>query len=456
MVTPSDANPILKSDYLGPDQLGPDHESPEQAHAPKHAEGGARMIGAATSEGNGFEGGVSMGGDGIGSNVLDRAEASFEIGLLGVHPSQNGSASASISPSQTTSWTAAQLAERLGATLVGRGDLLIGRVGHVEESQSSTLAFFRDVIHARKWVASGCPVAIASASCVPPPEGRDDPNSPISYAPWDINTRALLVVPDADLALLEVLRLIESTRARPASGVHPTVVIHPMAKVSTTAAIGPGCVIGAGATIADGCVLLANVTIGPGAIIGPNCLFHPGVCVLDRCTIGARVILQANCTIGSDGFGYVATKRGLVKLPHVGTVEVGDDVEIGASSCVDRAKFGVTRIGAGTKIDNLCQIAHNCVIGRSCVLCGQVGLAGSVTLGDGVVLGGKVGIADGVSVGSGARIAGYAGVAADVPPGATYMGTPAGPASEWRRIYAAFKLLPKLSPLLKKFARDGS
>lgn len=394
----------------------------------KHADGGSTMVGGAPGA-DAFPGGVSMRDAGVGASAVGSAHAPA-TGILG---------RASVA---SAFWTTGDLARVLGATLVGRADLVIHRVGHVDDAAAGTLAFFRDQIHARKWLASGCPAAIASAACAP------------ASGAWDPAARALLVVPDADLALLQVLRQIEASHTAPAPGIHPSAVIHADARVAPTASIGPGCVIGAGASIGERATLLANVTIGPQAVVGEGCLLHSGVCVLDRCTLGRRVILQANAVIGSDGFGYVATRAGLVKLPHVGHVEIDDDVEIGACTCVDRAKFGVTRVGAGSKIDNLVQVAHNCVIGHSCVICGSCGLAGSVTLGDGVVLGGKVGVADGVTIGSGARIAGYAGVAADVPPGAVYMGTPAGPATEWRRIYGIFRLLPRLMPHFKRILRE--
>ncbi len=177
----------------------------------------------------------------------------------------------------------------------------------------------------------------------------------------------------------------------------------------------------------------------------PASTLHPHVSVLDRCIIGNDCVLHAGVAIGADGFGYRPSPdgRGLLKIPHIGNVVIGDHVEIGANSCVDRAKFGSTTVGNGTKIDNLVQIAHGCRVGRSCIICGQTGMAGSVIVGDGVIIGGGVGVADNVEIGSGARIAALSGVTGNVPAGQTWMGAPAAPAGEWRRTYAAMRRMGK-------------
>ncbi|MBW1607574.1 MAG: UDP-3-O-(3-hydroxymyristoyl)glucosamine N-acyltransferase, partial [Deltaproteobacteria bacterium] len=163
-------------------------------------------------------------------------------------------------------------------------------------------------------------------------------------------------------------------------------------------------------------------------------------------------IIHPNVTIGADGFGYRPSSdgRGLVKIPQIGTVEIGDGVEIGAGSCVDRGKFSATSIGDGTKIDNLVQIAHNCKLGRSCVMAGQSGLAGSVTLGDGVIMGGRAAVKDHVTVGAGAKLGGGAGVISDVAPGKTLLGIPADDYRQTLRLWAAQKQLPDLIKQMKK------
>lgn len=347
----------------------------------------------------------------------------------------------------------AELADHLGATVVGNGDVIVERLGHVSDGTAGTLGFFRDVPHAREWIASGCPAAIAATAVAPGCEGLAATRDLSGSAPWDGASRALLIVKDADAALLSVLRMIDARRAAPAPGIHASAVVHASARIDPTASIGALCVVGADAIVGPRTELCAHVSVGEGTVIGADCKLMDGVRVQHACTIGDRVQIQPNASIGADGFGYVPTARGLAKLPHVGTVVIESDVEIGANSCVDRAKFGETRIGQGTKIDNLVQIAHNCVIGKHCVLCGQAGLAGGVTIGDGVMLGGKVGVADGVRIGSGSKVAAHSGVAHDLPGGESYMGAPAWPAAEWRRIFAAIRLLPRYMPSIRKLVR---
>ena len=185
--------------------------------------------------------------------------------------------------------------------------------------------------------------------------------------------------------------------------------------------------------------------------IGSRTVIWSGTIIRERCRIGNSCIIHPNVTIGADGFGYrpSADGRGMVKIPQIGTVEIGDSVEIGAGSCVDRRKFSATSIGDGTKIDNLVQIAHNCKIGRSCVMAGQSGLAGSVTLGDGVIMGGRAIVSDHVTVGAGARLGGNAGVMSDVPPGKTLLGIPADDYRKTLKVWASMKKLPGLTKQLK-------
>ncbi|GJQ29371.1 MAG: UDP-3-O-acylglucosamine N-acyltransferase [Phycisphaerae bacterium] len=338
-----------------------------------------------------------------------------------------------------TTVTAGELAQRLGAELLGPHDVVLHRLDTLDQAGPGSLAFIRSHRFARQWIESKASAAliartIALADLVP----DFDANRPASPRP-------LLIVPDADLAAIAAAQVFVPAPAPPPSGIHPAATIEPGAVVSPSAHVGPHAVVSAGAHVGDHAILLAGVFVGPNARIGPRTILHPGVKVLDRCVIGAGCILHAGVVIGADGFGYRPSSdgKGLIKIPHTGHVNIEDDVEIGANSCIDRAKFGATVIGAGTKIDNLVQVGHNCRLGRCCVLCGHVGLAGSVVLGDGVVLGGKVGVADNVEIGAGAKIAANSGVAGNVPPGAVYMGVPAGPATEWRRTYAALRRMGK-------------
>lgn len=335
--------------------------------------------------------------------------------------------------------TARDLAHALGAELIGPGDILIHRINTLEEAGPEEVTFIHDSQHAARWAESGAAAAIISRSLVPPEELK----SP---------RRPLLVVMNAELASIEALRIFMPEPARPEPGIHPTAWVHPAAQVSGTAAIGPHCSVDARAVIGPGTILHAGVRIYPDVTIGADCEIHGGCVIRERCSIGSHVILHQNVNIGADGFGYrpAPDGSGLLKMPHIGSVTVEDHVEIGAGSCVDRAKFSRTVIGAGTKIDNLVQIAHNCRIGRMCVIAGQAGLAGSVFVGDGVQIGAQVGIAEQVRIGDGARIGGKSGVMRDIDPGQSVLGVPAEPARETLRQAAAIRKLPGL---LKEISR---
>ena len=202
----------------------------------------------------------------------------------------------------------------------------------------------------------------------------------------------------------------------------------------------PTAVIGAGAEIGAGCRIGPHVIVGPGVKLGADCVLGPGSSV-HFSILGDRVRLLSGVRLGEDGFGFAPGPRGAVRIPQLGRLIVGDDVEIGANAAIDRGALGDTVIGAGTKIDNLVHIAHNVQIGRNCFIAGQVGFAGSCKLGDGVMIGGQAGLADHISVGAGAQIAAQAGVICDMPGGESWGGTPAMPRREWLRaaIWAARK-----------------
>ena len=240
---------------------------------------------------------------------------------------------------------------------------------------------------------------------------------------------------------------------RPATGVHPTAVVDPSAVLGDQVAIGPQVIVEAGARIGDRVVLHARVFVGAEVEIGPDSELWQHVVVRERCSLGARVIVHPNTTIGSDGYGYHFSGGRHVKIPQIGTIEIGDEVEIGANCAVDRAKFGVTRIGAGTKIDNLVQVAHNVEIGRACLIVAQCGIAGSARIGDGVVLGGQVGVADHVTVGDGAQVGACSGVSKDVPAGKRMLGVPAQDIEKWVRDRSHVHRVPRLTGQLKDLTK---
>lgn len=334
--------------------------------------------------------------------------------------------------------TSGQVAAMLGAELVGSAQIRLTGIRGLEQATPTDLAFIRSASFAQRWAGSRAGAALVTRG--------------VNVPGHDTATRALLVVPDADLAMLKLLEAFVPRPVRPAAGVHPSAVIDPSASIAPDACIGPQCVIGPRTTIGEGTVLHAGVMLGAAVRIGDRCVLYPGVVVYDRCEIGTRTTLHARVVIGADGFGYRPdpSGSGVLKVPHAGIVRIGNDVEIGAGSCIDRATFDATVIGDGTKIDNLVQIAHNCRIGRACLICGMCGMAGSVTVGDGVTIGGCCGIGDGLTIGSGATLGAKSGLMHDLPAGEAWLGYPAQPAREQLRTWSSVRSLPDLVRRLKK------
>jgi len=232
--------------------------------------------------------------------------------------------------------------------------------------------------------------------------------------------------------------------------VHPSAIIEEGAVVYPSAHVGASCTVLAGSMVGDGTVIWPGCFIGRNVTIGEKSVLHPSVTVLDRCRIGKRVILHSGVVIGGDGFGYLQDEGVHVKIPQVGNVEIGDNVEIGANSAVDRATLGSTVIGRVTKIDNLVQVGHNCKIGENCIICGAVGISGSVEIGDGAVLAGQVGISDHVKIGKGAILGGRSGVYEEIPPGVFYSGFPARPHRQTMKLFSLLDRLPELAAKIDK------
>jgi UDP-3-O-[3-hydroxymyristoyl] glucosamine N-acyltransferase len=251
-------------------------------------------------------------------------------------------------------------------------------------------------------------------------------------------------------AVAQVLALIGEHEGLPPPGVHPSAIVADDAEVGSGVAIGPGVVVGSGVRIGRGAVLCPHVVVGADAVVGDETILLAGTVVERRCRIGRGCRIGPNAVIGSSGFGYYFSAGSHQRVPHTGTVEIGDDVDIGACSCVDRAKFGATRVGDGTKIDNLVQVAHNVQIGRHCVLAGLVGIAGSTVLKDGVVLGGHVGIRDNITLGAGLRCAAFSAIAQDMPDGAVVAGFPAFDARRWLRSVRLFESLAEMHERIRQ------
>lgn len=321
--------------------------------------------------------------------------------------------------------TVAELAQRLGGRVEGDGAAEIRGVAPLREAGPGDLSW---VGHEKylPLVAETRAAAVLMPGTWPAPAGR---------------TR--ICVDDPDLALCRVLGMFGPQPPVVPEGVHPTAVVSPTAKVAG-AAVGPHVFVGERAEVGAGTQLHAGAYVGADVRLGRDCVLHANVVVRERVTIGDRVIVHANSTIGADGFGYLQRDGRHVKIPQIGVVTIEDDVEIGANCAIDRARSGATRIGRGTKIDNLVQIGHNCEVGESCIIISQCGLSGSVTIGDQAMLAGQVGIADHIRIGRGAVVAAKSGVMADVPDGGAVIGIPAAERREQFRVFASLKRLPDL------------
>ena len=293
--------------------------------------------------------------------------------------------------------TLGKLAEELGAVLQG-GDagMTVSKLAALSDATSGSLTFLSNPAY-RDQLASTKATAVIVAPEV------------------DAEGVALLKVQNPDLAFAKASLLIAPPPARPAPGIHPTAVISPGAVIGKDVHVGACAVVEGGAVLGDRTVVMPQVYIGAGTRVGSDCLFYPGVKIYHQVTVGDRCIFHAGCVVGSDGFGYAWTGQGYFKIPQVGTVVVENDVELGANVCVDRARFGETRIGMGTKLDNLVQIAHNVKLGPCCAFAAQVGIAGSATVGAGVQMGGQAAIVGHVTVGDGLTIVGKSGVSKSIP-----------------------------------------
>jgi len=286
----------------------------------------------------------------------------------------------------------------------------------------------------------------------------------------DLNAGLVIVPVDFDVNLLPetnlffssrpylslnnmVSRWLELEKERKERAIDPTAMIAEDVLLGEKVDIGPYVVIGRGVTIGNKTVIGANTVIGEQVSIGEDCRIYPNVTIYQESEIGNRVFLHAGAVIGMDGFGYLQVEGEHNKINHIGRVIIEDEVEIGANSCIDRATFGVTRIGTGTKIDNLVQIGHNCRLGKNVILCAQVGLAGNTEVGNNVFLAGQVGAAGHLKINDGAMVGAQSGISSDVPAGKKYFGTPAIEASLQKRIIVALRRLPEILSFFNKLVR---
>jgi UDP-3-O-[3-hydroxymyristoyl] glucosamine N-acyltransferase len=330
--------------------------------------------------------------------------------------------------------TVAQLAERIGAELVGEGCGQISAVGAVGTACENDVTFITNDKHIPQLKKSRVGAVIVGR-CI---EGLAKPQ---------------LIVKNVDAALIETLNVFAPKLKAAAEGIDPTAKVGQNVKIANGVSVGAGVVIDDGAEIGKNSVIAGGCKIGENSKLGKNCRLDSNVVVYHNCTIGNNVIIQANSTIGSTGFGYSFIDGSHKLIPHNGGVVIEDFVEIGANCCVDRAKFGNTIIGAGTKIDNLVQIAHNVVIGKCCLIAAQAGISGSCKLGDGVVLAGQVGLVDNIEIGDGTMIGAQAGVMSGTEAGARLLGSPAMDIRDAMKVFGLMKRLPEQAELLKQLRK---
>lgn len=326
------------------------------------------------------------------------------------------------------SWTAAELAQRVDAIIEGDGTVVITGVAGLREAQPGHVSFLANMRYAPD-------AATTRASAVVVPKDWDRPCA----AP------CILRAKDPDKAFSRIAQGFAPAPIVPPPGVHPTAVVAPDAKLGANVSLGPHVVIEPGAEVGEGTVLFAGCYLGHGVKVGAGCKFYPQVTVRESCRIGDRVILHNGVVIGSDGFGYTVNEKGIrEKIPQIGIVEIGNDVEIGANSTVDRARFGRTRIGNGVKIDNLVQVGHNVVIGDNAVIVAMVGISGSSEIGERTILAGMVGVVGHVQIGRDCIVGARSVVTKDIAPGQFISGYPAIPHDEEKRLHAHISRLPEL------------
>ena len=331
-----------------------------------------------------------------------------------------------------------EVAEQIGGVLEGDGELEVVAVAGLGEASKGDISFLSNPKYAAQ-------VAATKASAVIVPEEWDRP------APC-----ALVRVANSDQAFAQAAGIFYEAPPKPAPGVHPSAVVDESARLGKGVSIGANCTIEAGVVVGENTVVSPNCHIGYKTVVGSDCFFHPLVSIREFSEIGNRVIIHNGAVVGSDGFGYAVQDDGSrTKIPQIGKVVVEDDVEIGANTAIDRARFGKTRIGKGSKLDNLVQIGHNVVIGEHSVLCGQVGVSGSASIGSRVILTGQAGLAGHLKVNDGAIVGAQAGVMKDVPAKEFVIGSPAMPHLQFKKMIANSITLPKLKDRVRQLENQS-
>ncbi len=317
------------------------------------------------------------------------------------------------------------LAARIGGVLNGDPAVEVTGVAGIREAGPGDLTFLADPRYEEAAAATRAAAILVAAD----------------HRPF---ARPVIEHPDPLRAFFSAAALLHPPPPPPPPGIHPTAVIGPGVRLGDRVSVGPHAVLEAGAEVGDRTIVSALVYVGRGVCIGTDGLIYPQVVLREECVLGDRVIVHSGSVIGSDGYGFRREGDRHIKVPQIGRVVIGDDVEIGASCAIDRGTLGDTVIERGTKFDNLVHVGHNVRIGADSLVIAQVGIGGSAVIGQGVILAGQAGIAGHVVIGDGAQIGGQAGVIASVPPGEQLWGTPAMPLHQSKRVYAAIRRTPEI------------
>lgn len=326
--------------------------------------------------------------------------------------------------SKGTSFSLEELARKIGATFEGDGSLRLTGIAPLDSAHEGDLTFLTNPRYAKAVETTGAS-AVLCAKSVP------------------MVSKAFLLASNPYAALAKAISLFFPPKV-PVPGIQMGAWVDPQSSIHPQACVAAGVAIAAGARIGARSVLYPGVYVGEDAVVGEDCLLYPNVTLRENCVLGNRVILQPGVVVGSDGFGFAPEGEGYRKIPQVGNVVIEDDVELGANTCVDRAVLGTTRIGQGTKLDNLIQIGHNVVIGRHTVMAALSGISGSTQVGSHVVMGGQVGLAGHLKIGDQVTLATRTGVMEDIPEKGVYWGSPSAEMAVEMKNVAAYRQLPEL------------
>jgi UDP-3-O-[3-hydroxymyristoyl] glucosamine N-acyltransferase len=335
------------------------------------------------------------------------------------------------------SYSAKEVAELLNSEFIGNDDAKINGVNSLDNALETDLSFVGEKKFIKKMETTKASIIIVPLNF--------DKNVP--------EGKALIKCEIPNIAFSKIVNLFAPPAVEYKAGIHPTAIIADSAVIDSSCHVAAYAVIGERTVVGKNTNILSGVVIGPDVKIGSDCLFYPSVVVREYCEIGNNVIIHPNVTIGADGFGYTPTPFGIAKIPQVGIVKIDDEVEIGANSTVDRARFGKTWIKTGVKIDNLVTVGHNATIGEFSILAGQSGVAGSATLGQGVVVASKAAINNHIMVGDGAAVGPCAVVKDDVKPGEALLGYPAVSAREFAAQLNAHKSVKRLRDKVKELEK---